>query len=149
MMIRLLAIRSAATRLRAAPFTETPVLGAHSLIYRPGVEALPLAGDDATAGPRGTFARGLYRLSGVLFLHDGAAAEALFTNTDDLDLVIRYRTGHERRVRTFKDVLFAGDATVTIPPRNTGLPELVGVPFRLQIPEGETLADHVEDEADA
>ncbi len=148
-MIRLLAIRSAATRLRAAPFTETPIPGAHSLIYRPGVEALPLAGDDATAGPRGTFARGLHRVSGVLFLHDGAAAELLLSTTDELDLVIGYRTGHERRVRTFRDVVFVGDATVTIPARDTGLPELVGVPFRLQIPEGSTLADHVEDEVDA
>lgn len=147
-MISLLAIHSAATKLRDAPFTETPIPGVHSLIYRPGVEPLPLAGDDAATGPRGTFARGLHRLSGVLFLHDGAAAEALLTTTDDLDLIIRYRTGHERRVRTFKDVLFAGDATVTIPPRNTGLSELVGVPFRLQIPEGETIADHVEDEGD-
>jgi len=42
-------------------------------------------------------------------------------------------------------VLFVGDATVTVPALNAGVSELIGVPFRVQIPSGETLADHVTD----
>jgi len=32
---------------------------------------------------------------------------------------------------------------------NKGLSELIGVPFRVQIPEGETLSDHIEDTLDS
>jgi len=38
-----------------------------------------------------------------------------------------------------------GDAMVTVPGLNAGVSELIGVPFRVQIPEGDTLADHVVD----
>jgi len=149
-MIWIVATSGAATKLRAAPFTETAIAGVHSVVYRPGVEPVPLDGTDAAAGPNGTFARGLHRISGVLFVLDGGAAEALLAITAGIDLLIRYRAGGEKRVRTLADVAFLGDATVTFPSAGgSALPELVGVPFRVQIPEGETLAQHVMDQAEA
>lgn len=145
-MVWILATRGAATKLRATPFTETAIAGVHSVVYRPGVEPVPQDGSDAATGPNGTFARGVHRLSGVVFVYDGSVAETLLTLTAGMDLLIRYRASGEKRLRTLKDVLFMGDATVTFPAAGgSALPELVGVPFRLQIPEGETLTQHVTD----
>ncbi len=147
-MIWILATRGAATKLRLSPFTETPIEGAHSIVYKPGVEAVPLSGIDTSQGERGTFTRGLHRASGLLFSYDGSVAETLFAVTAGIDLVVLYRANGERRKRTLKDIIFLGDATVTIPALNTGVSTLIGVPFRVQIPEGETLADHIEDAQD-
>jgi len=146
-MIWILATRGAATKLRASPFTETPIEGMHSVVYRPGIEPIPFAGDDA-AEPLGVFGRGVQRISGVLFSYDGSAAEELLGITAAIDLIVRYQAGGEDRKRTFSDVIFIGDATVTVPAVNTGLSTLIGVPFRVQIPLGETLAQHVTDAAD-
>ena len=52
------------------------------------------------------------------------------------------------RKRTFFDVIFVGDATVTVPAQNSGFSTLIGVPFRVQIPLGESLSAHVSDTAD-
>lgn len=148
-MIWILATRGAATKLRASPFTETAIAGVHSVVYKPGVTPVPQDGSDTATGPNGTFARGVHRLSGVLFAYDGSAAETLLALTAGLDLLIRYRASGEKRLRTLKDVVFIGDAMVTFPAAGgSALPELVGVPFRVQIPEGETLAQHVADVAE-
>lgn len=146
-MIWILATRGAATRLRGSPFTETAIEGMHSVVYRPGVEPVPFAGDEAAA-PLGAYGRGVQRLSGVLFSHDGSVAEALLGITAGIDLIVRYRANGQKRKRTFSDVLFVGDAMVTVPALNSGLSTLIGVPFRVQIPLGETLAEHVADAAD-
>lgn len=149
MMIWILATRGASTKLRSAPFTETTIQGVHSVVYKPGIEPVPLRGDDETEGLLGRFARGLHRVSGVLFCHDGSAAETLFGMTEDLDLIIRYRAAGQSRRRTLSDVIFVGDATVTFPSLNDGTSELVGVPFRVQIPQGETIGEHVVDALDS
>lgn len=146
-MIWILATRGAATKLRDSPFTETAIEGVHSVVYRPGVEPVPFAGDEATE-PLGVYGRGVQRLSGVLFSHDGSVAEALLGITADVDLIVRYRANGQKRKRTFSDVIFVGDATVTVPALNSGLSTLIGVPFRVQIPLGETLAGHVADAVD-
>ena len=52
------------------------------------------------------------------------------------------------RKRTLFDVLFVGDASITVPALNAGVPELIGVPFRVQIPESDKLSDHVTDAVD-
>ncbi len=148
-MIWILATRGAATKLRESPFTETTIEGVHSIVYKPGIEAVPYSGEDETQGKLGTFARGVYRLSGFVFSYHGSAAETLFEVSDEIDLIIRYRANGQKRVRTLSDVIFIGDATVTVPGPNTGVSELIGVPFRVQIPSGETLADHVSDEVEA
>lgn len=145
-MISILATRGASTRLRNSPFTETAMEGVHSVIYRPGVEAVPVSGADAESGELGTYVRGVHRISGLLFSYDGLAAETLLGIEDEIDLRIRYRSNNQRRIRTLKKVLFVGDATVTFPGLNRGLPELISVPFRVQIPEGDVLSDYVEDE---
>ena len=75
-------------------------------------------------------------------------AEDLFAVTAAIDLIVRYRANGQKRRRTFADVLFVGAATVAFPNRNTGVSELIGVPFRVQIPEGSALADHITDEED-
>ena len=75
-------------------------------------------------------------------------AETLFAVTAGIDLAVLYRANGERRKRTLKDIIFLGDATVAIPALNTGVSTLIGVPFRVQIAEGETLADHIEDAQD-
>jgi hypothetical protein len=147
-MIWLLATRGASTRLRSAPYTETTIEGVHSVVYRPGIEPVPFSGSDSSAGELGTYERGVHRLTGYVFSYHGSAAETLFAITDPIDLIIRYRGGGERRIRTLLDVLFVGDATVTVPGVNTGASELVGVPFRAQIPAVDTLAAHVQDTAD-
>ncbi len=147
-MIWMLAARGASTRLRSTPFTETALAGVHSVVYKPGIATVPLSGGDETQGEAGTFSRGLHRVSGFLFSHDASAAESLFAVEVPIDLIVRYQAGDERRRRTLLDVIFIGDATVTVPGRNTGVSELIGVPFRVQIPAGETIGDHVTDEAD-
>ena len=144
----ILSTRGASTKLRSTPFTETVVPGVHSVVYKPGVETLPLSGGDQSAGELGTFERGAHRISGFLFSHHGSAAELLFAITDPIDLIILYRANGEKRKRTIADVLFVGDATVAFPVLNTGLSEVIGVPFRVQIPTGSTLANHVTDELD-
>ena len=87
-------------------------------------------------------------ISGVVFSYDGSAAETLLGMSGNLDLVIRYRAAGEKRKRTISNVLFVGDATVTVPALNTGTTPLIGVPFRVQIPEGNTIAGHVTDTTD-
>jgi len=148
-MVWILATRGASTKLRNSPFTETAIEGVHSVVYKPGVEPIPLPGDDATQGDLGRFARGLHRISGVVFSHDGSAAEALLGITAEIDLIIKYRANGQTRKRTLSDVIFVGDATVTFPSLGDGTSELVGVPFRVQIPEGETIGQHVVDALDS
>ncbi len=144
----ILATRGASTKLRASPFTETVIEGTQSVVYKPGIAPVPLSGSDATAGPLGTFGRGLHRVSGFVFSYDGSAAETLLGITQGIDLIVRYRANAQKRKRTLADVIFVGDATVTVPALNSGTSELIGVPFRLQIPEGNTLANHITDAVD-
>lgn len=147
-MIWILATRGAATKLRAAPFIETAIAGVHSLVYRPGVEPVAFSGDDQSAGALGTFRRGLSRVSGVVFSYHGSAAEELLGMTAGIDLIVRYRANGQRRKRTLRDVIFVGDSSVLFPAVNSGASELIGTPFRLQIPEGQTLGQFIIDEAD-
>jgi len=147
-MIWILATRGAATKLRASPFTETTVEGVHSVVYRPGIEPVPMAGSQAASAPMGTYSRGVQRISGFVFSYHGSVAETLFSITAGIDLWIRYRANGQKRLRKLKDVLFVGDATVMFPAINRGISEWIGVPFRVQIPEGDTLANHVEDVVD-
>jgi hypothetical protein len=147
-MIWIWATRGAAIKLRESPFTETAIEGVHSVVYRPGIEPVPMPGDDESQGAFGRFARGLHRISGVIFSHHGLAAETLFAIEDDIDLIIRYRANGQKRKRTLTDVIFVGDATVTVPALNDGTSELIGVPFRVQITESESLNDHVVDMED-
>jgi hypothetical protein len=147
-LIWILASRGAATKLRASPFTETPIEGVHSVVYRPGIEPVPYSGGQSSQGALGTFARGVQRISGFVFSYHGSAAETLLALTAGLDLLVRYRANGQKRLRKLKDVIFVGDATVTVPSLNRGLSALIGVPFRVQIPEGETVAGHVEDTAE-
>jgi len=147
-MIWILATRGASTKLRVSPFTETAIEGVHSLVYKPGVEPVPASGGDSASAELGTFSRGLHRISGLVFSYHGSAAEDLLGIADAIDLIVRYRANGQRRKRTLGDVLFVGDATVTFPALNTGVAELIAVPFRVQIPEGETIDDHVTDEVD-
>ena len=148
-MIWILATRGASTKLRSTPFTETMIEGVHSVVYKPGIEPIPFTGADASAGERGTFGRGLHRITGFVFSYHGSAAETLFAIEDDIDLLVYCRANGQKRKRTLKNVVFIGDATVTVPALNAGVSELIGVPFRVQIPEGENLADHVEDVVDS
>ncbi|MGB2985813.1 MAG: hypothetical protein WBE26_08010, partial [Phycisphaerae bacterium] len=143
------ATRGAATKLRESPYTETAIDGVESVVYKPGIAPVPASGSDTGDGELGTFQRGLQRISGFMFSSDGSAAETLFAIDDEIDLIIRYRANGQKRKRTLKDVVFVGDATVTIPALNTGVSDLIGVPFRVQIPEDETLADHIEDAVDS
>ncbi len=144
-MIWILATRGASTKLRASPFTETAIEGVHSVVYKPGIEPAPFSGEDQTLGKLGTYARGVYRLFGFVFSYHGSAAEALFGATTGIDLIVRYRANGQKRKRTLSDVIFVGDATVTVPGLNGGVSELIGVPFRVQLPTGETFAEHVSD----
>ena len=148
-MIWILATRGASTKLRLTPFTETTIEGVHSVVYRPGIEPIPYSGTDETSGERGTYKRGVHRVSGLVFSYDGSAAETLFAVASEIDLIVRYRANGQKRKRTLADVLFVGDATVAVPSLNGGLSELIGVPFRVQIPEGDTLASHVTDAVDS
>jgi hypothetical protein len=144
-MIWILATRGAATKLRSSPFTETTIEGVHSLVYRPGIAPVALSGADATSGPAGAFTRGLHRISGFVFSYHGSVAETLFAIEVPIDLVIRYRADGQKRKRTLTDVIFIGDAAVTVPALNEGVSELIAVPFRVQIPQGERVSDHVID----
>lgn len=147
-MISILSSRSASTKLRATPFTETNIEGVHSVVYKPGISPVPGSGDDASAEPLGTFTRGIHRISGFVFSYDGSVAETLFAIENGIDLLIRYRGNGQKRLRTLLDVIFVGDATVIIPALNSGVAELIGVPFRVQIPEPNKLSDHVTDVAE-
>ncbi|UCE60481.1 MAG: hypothetical protein JSU63_01785 [Phycisphaerales bacterium] len=147
-MIWILATRGISTRLRSTPFTETAIDGAHSVVYKPGIEPIAYTGQDTSEGERGTYGRGLHRVSGYIFSYHGSVAEELLLVTDAIDLVIRYRANAQRRKRTLLNGIFIGDATVTVPGLNAGMSELTGVPFRLQIPELSTLYDHVQDTVD-
>lgn len=144
-MIWILAARGAATKLRASPFTETSIEGVHSVVYKPGIEPIVFSGADGEEGAEGTFGRGVNRISGFVFSYHGSAAETLFAITAGIDLIIRYRANTQKRKRTISDVLFVGDAVVTVPSLNSGVSELIGVPFRVQVPIGEALADHIVD----
>ena len=144
----ILATRGASIKLRATPFTETVIPGVYSVVYRPGIEPVAFSGRDTNEGQAGTFARGLHRVSGFLFSYYGSMAEAFFAIEDEIDLIVRYRANAEIRTRTFKDVIFIGDAIVTFPALNSGASELVGVPFRVQIPDTESLDDHIVDALD-
>ncbi len=141
----ILATRGATTKLRISPFTETEIEGVHSVVYKPGIEPIPFSGNDVATGPLGTFGRGVHRISGFVFSYDGSAAETLFSVTQSIDLVIRYRASGEKRKRTLSDAAFLGDAVVTVPSLNTGVSELIGVPFRIQIPDTDSLGNHVTD----
>jgi len=147
-MIWILATRGASTRLRLSPYMETPIEGVQSLVYKAGVIPIPATGADPGGGDLGTFTQGLHRVSGYVFSYHGSVAETLFAVTDEIDLIVRYRANGQKRTRTLENALFVGDATVTVPGINKGLPELIGVPFRLQIPEGYTLDDHIVDAVD-
>ncbi|MCP4248924.1 MAG: hypothetical protein GY778_17925 [bacterium] len=149
MMIWLLAHRRTSTKLRSSPFTETTVEGGHSVLYRPGVAAIQYTGQLQLVGEEGTFGRGLHRVSGFAFSFDGDAAETLLGIEDPIDLIVYYIAAqNEHRKRTFLDVVFVGDATVRVPEIDRGLGDLVGVPFKVNVPSGDTLADHVIDAAD-
>jgi hypothetical protein len=148
-VIWLLAHRKMSTKLADSPYTETTIDGAHSLVYQPGVEPIRYAGQVEPFGPEGTFGRGLHRVSGFVFSFDGDAAEKLLGIDDSINVIVYYTADRNvHRKRTFNDVVFVGDATVRVPPINSGLGDLVGVPFKVNIPVAETLADHVVDQAD-
>ncbi len=147
-MIWILATRGASTKLRSSPFTETTIEGVHSVVYKPGIAPVPFSGNETTEGELGTYGRGLHRVSGFVFSYHGSVTETLLAIDDAIDLIIRYRANGQKRKRTLMDMLFVGDATVTVPGLNSGVSELIGVPFRVQIPEGETVAAHVVDAED-
>ena len=147
-MIWILATRGASTKLRNNPYTETPIEGVHSVVYKPGIAPIAYTGQEGEWGPAGTFERGLRRISGYVFSYHGLAAETLLSIEQDIDLVIRYRANSEKRKRTLKEVIFLGDAVVTVPGLNAGISELIGIPFRVQFPEVDDFSDHVVDEED-
>lgn len=146
-MISIVATRGAATKLRTSPFTETAIEGVHSVVYKPGIEAVPFAGDNSSE-PLGSFGRGVHRISGVLFSYHGSVAETLLAIAVGIDLIVRYRANGQKRKRTFSDVLFVGDASIAMPSMSSGMAALIAVPFRVQIPLGETVAAHVADASD-
>lgn len=148
-MIWILATRGASTKLRSSPFTETTIEGVQSVVYKPGIAPVPFSGNDTAEGQLGTFSRGLQRISGFVFSYHASAAETLFAITDSIDLIIYYRANGQKRKRTIADVLFVGNAAVTVPALNSGVSESIGVPFRVQIPEGNTLANHITDAVDS
>jgi len=148
-VIWLLAHRRISTKLLDAPYTETAVEGAHSLVYWPGVAPVKFAGQVEPYGPQGTFGRGLHRASGFVFSFDGDVAEKLLGIDAPVSVIAYYLAARNRqRKRTFIDVVFVGDATVRIPPLNDGMGDLIGVPFKVNIPYDETLEDHIVDEAE-
>ena len=144
-MIWILATRGASTKLRQSPFTETTIEGVHSVVYKPGVQPVALTEDP----DRGTFERGLHRISGFVFSYDGLAAKTLLGITASIDLIVRYRASGEARKLTLSDMLFVGDAIVSFPPINRGISALIGVPFLVNVPEGDTLDDHLADAAES
>ena len=85
----------------------------------------------------------------MVFSFDGSAAETLMAIENGINLLIYYVAGaNEHRIRTLDDVIFIGDAEVIVPNEHIGVGELVGVPFRVQFPEGDKLSDHVSDAAE-
>ncbi len=140
-MIWILATRGASTKLRQSPFTETTIEDVHSVVYKPGVQPIALTEDP----DRGTFDRGLHRISRFVFSYDGLSAKTLLGITAEIDLIVRYRASGEARTLTLSDVLFVGDAIVSFPPINRGVSTLIGVPFLVNVPEGDTLDDHLAD----
>lgn len=148
-MIWLLSTRGAGIAPTGEPGNETMIEGVHSVVYRPGIDVFAFGIDDRGIGEPGTFARGLQHISGYVYSYDGSAAETLFAQPDGIDLVIHYRADSGRRKRTFVDVIFIGNASVTIPSINEGVSRLIGVPFRVHIPAVDQLWQHVIDEADA
>ena len=147
-MIWILATRGASTKLRSSPYTETTIEGVHSVVYRPGIAPVFYGAWDGDIGIPGTYARGGHRIAGFLFSYDGLAPHTLFAIENDIDLIIRYRASGQKRIRTFDDVIFLGDATVTMPSINTGVPVLTGVPFHVQIPLDQRMSDYFTDEVD-
>ena len=123
--------------------------GVHSVVYKAGIAPALYGPWDGGTGVPGTYARGGHRISGYVFSYDGLAAHMLFAIEDPIDLTIRYRASGEPRVRTFSDVVFIRDATVTLPNVNTGSGVLTGVPFHVQIALDERMSDHVTDDVDA
>jgi len=144
-MIWILATRGAS---RFSGMVETVIEGVHSLVYRVGVEAIPADGEDPEY-EIGEYIRGLHRAWGFLFTWHGSAAEELLAIDEAVALEVRYRASGEHRKRTFTKVVFAGDAVVAFPSLNSGVSELIGVPFRVQIPEDMTITDRITDAADA
>ena len=134
----------AAIRQRTSPFDEDDIQGAHSLVYQPGVQPLVLSEN----GLDGTFARGLARVKGYIFVCDANAAETLLSTSEEVDIIVRYVAQGIRRKRTLLRALFVGDATVAIPAAASEPPEPIGVPFRLQIPMWEELSEHIQDSED-
>ena len=125
---------------------ETVIEGVHSLVYRVGVT--PVACDGEGGCKVGEFKRVVQRVSGVLFSYHGSVAEELLVIDDTVDLEVRYRANLEHRKRTFSKVLFMGDAVVAFPALNTGVSELIGVPFRVQLPNNKRIGDRITDAAD-
>ena len=146
-MIWLLATRGAAWR-PTDQLEETVIPGVHSVVYKPGVLVVPIMVGEIEPIFTGEYERGAHRLSGYLYTRDGSAAETLLDMTDEVDLVIRYQAHGQFRRRILSDVIFMGDALVTIPALNSGEVETIGVPFRVQMPNNDTFADHVSDEED-
>ena len=70
-MIWILATRGASTRLRVSPYTETPIEGVQSVVYKPGVVPVPATGADVGGGDLGTFTRGLRADSPAVFTRGG------------------------------------------------------------------------------
>jgi hypothetical protein len=147
-MIWILATRGASLRERSDPFTETPIEGVHSVVYKPGIETIvQMIGESGEE--KGTFARRLHRARGYIYSYHGSIAEELLSLDEEMDLLVRYRAGNgQPRLRTLQEVIFLGDAVVSVPPLNTGTPELIGVPFRVQLIIGDTLQDRISDEVD-
>ncbi len=125
---------------------ETVIEGVHSVVYKVGVTPIP--GDGEGNGRIGEFKRGVHRISGFVFSYHGSVAEELLIINDLVDLEVRYRANGEHRKRTFSDVIFLGDATVQFPALNTGVSQLIGVPFRVQLPKSQTINDRITDEPD-
>ncbi len=148
-MIWILATRGASTKLRSSPYTETAIEGVHSIVYRAGIEPVFYGPWDGDIGIPGTFARGGHRIAGYVFSYDALVAHTLFWIETPVDLIVRYRANGQKRVRTFDDVIFVGDATVTVPNVNSGTSPLTGVPFHVQIPLDQRMSDFFTDEVDS
>ena len=133
-------------KLRAEPFTVTTIAQGYAVSYQPEVDVIPLVSPN-----EGKYEAGLHRCHGFVWTFDDAEAEALLAVTAAIDLIAYYtdRTGTARK-RTFSDILFAG---LTIDTegllRETGTERTAaiafGVPFRVQIADDETVAEHVTD----
>ncbi len=125
---------------------ETVIEGVHSVVYKVGVTPIP--GDGEGNGKIGEFERGVHRISGFVFSYHGSVAEDLLVINDTVDLEVRYRANGEHRKRTFSDVIFVGDAAVQFVALNTGVSQLIGVPFRVQLPKNKAINNRITDEPD-